>query len=155
MAPAQAKAVEALMGGSAAATVVVSDVQLLGYGHNMRETENNKEFERPRLLTWAMERTLRMERCEDSYIEYGRCRGDNIYHYQFKMQFINQTEEPVKVNFAISLLGTKEEEQKLPITLVRPDTTYSSQPIMIAPNTLSEGTATQAQYFVIPPQPHP
>ncbi|XP_032336981.1 hepatic triacylglycerol lipase isoform X2 [Camelus ferus] len=51
-----------------------------------------------------------------------------VYHYQFKMQFINQTEEPVKVNFAISLLGTKEEEQKLPITLnggITSNKTYS------------------------------
>nr|XP_006211037.1 hepatic triacylglycerol lipase isoform X2 [Vicugna pacos]XP_031528589.1 hepatic triacylglycerol lipase isoform X2 [Vicugna pacos] len=51
-----------------------------------------------------------------------------VYHYQFKMQFINQTEEPLKVNFAMSLLGTKEEEQKLPITLqggITSNKTYS------------------------------
>uniref|UniRef100_A0A8C3YEZ4 Hepatic triacylglycerol lipase n=1 Tax=Catagonus wagneri TaxID=51154 RepID=A0A8C3YEZ4_9CETA len=40
-----------------------------------------------------------------------------VYHYQFKIQFINQTEKPVEPSFAMSLLGTKEERQKIPITL--------------------------------------
>ncbi|XP_047622213.1 hepatic triacylglycerol lipase isoform X5 [Phacochoerus africanus] len=40
-----------------------------------------------------------------------------VYHYQFKIQFINQTEKPVEPAFAMSLLGTKEEMQKIPITL--------------------------------------
>uniref|UniRef100_A0A8D1SQU6 Hepatic triacylglycerol lipase n=1 Tax=Sus scrofa TaxID=9823 RepID=A0A8D1SQU6_PIG len=40
-----------------------------------------------------------------------------VYHYQFKIQFINQTEKPVEPAFSMSLLGTKEEMQKIPITL--------------------------------------
>lgn len=100
-----------------------------------------------------------------------------VYHYQFKMQFFNQIEKPVETTFTMSLLGTKEEMQKIPITLwvwgvapsmvmtsliflifskVRPDTTPSSQPIMTAPNALADGLSTQAQYLVtMPPQPHP
>nr|KAF6485205.1 lipase C, hepatic type [Rousettus aegyptiacus] len=40
-----------------------------------------------------------------------------VYHYQFKMQFFNQIEKPVETTFTMSLLGTKEEMQKIPITL--------------------------------------
>ncbi|KAK2489802.1 hypothetical protein MC885_007309, partial [Smutsia gigantea] len=40
-----------------------------------------------------------------------------VYHYQFKIQFINQTEKPVEPTFVMSLLGTKEEVQKIPVTL--------------------------------------
>ncbi|XP_046317447.1 hepatic triacylglycerol lipase isoform X1 [Marmota monax] len=40
-----------------------------------------------------------------------------VYHYQFKIQFINQIEKPVEPTFTMSLLGTKEERQKIPITL--------------------------------------
>ncbi|XP_048649497.1 hepatic triacylglycerol lipase isoform X3 [Marmota marmota marmota] len=43
--------------------------------------------------------------------------GLNVYHYQFKIQFINQIEKPVEPTFTMSLLGTKEERQKIPITL--------------------------------------
>ncbi|XP_037689777.1 hepatic triacylglycerol lipase isoform X2 [Choloepus didactylus] len=51
-----------------------------------------------------------------------------VYHYQFKIQFINQTEKPVKPTFTVSLLGTKEEMQKIPITLgegITSNETYS------------------------------
>uniref|UniRef100_A0A8D2CSV9 Hepatic triacylglycerol lipase n=1 Tax=Sciurus vulgaris TaxID=55149 RepID=A0A8D2CSV9_SCIVU len=40
-----------------------------------------------------------------------------VYHYQFKIQFINQIEKPVEPTFTMSLLGTKEEVKKIPITL--------------------------------------
>lgn len=40
-----------------------------------------------------------------------------VYHYQFKIQFINQIEKPVEPTFTMSLLGTKQEKQKIPITL--------------------------------------
>uniref|UniRef100_A0A287CZR5 triacylglycerol lipase n=1 Tax=Ictidomys tridecemlineatus TaxID=43179 RepID=A0A287CZR5_ICTTR len=40
-----------------------------------------------------------------------------VYHYQFKIQFINQIDKPVEPTFTMSLLGTKEERQKIPITL--------------------------------------
>lgn len=40
-----------------------------------------------------------------------------VYHYQFKMQFFNQIKKPVETTFTMSLLGTKEEMQKIPITL--------------------------------------
>ncbi|XP_046511416.1 hepatic triacylglycerol lipase [Equus quagga] len=50
------------------------------------------------------------------------------YHYQFKIQFINQMETPGKPTFTMSLLGTKEEMQKVPITLgegITSNKTYS------------------------------
>lgn len=40
-----------------------------------------------------------------------------VYHYQLKIQFSNEIEKPVEPTFAMSLLGTKEEMQKIPITL--------------------------------------
>ncbi|XP_021562553.1 hepatic triacylglycerol lipase [Carlito syrichta] len=40
-----------------------------------------------------------------------------VYHYQFKIQFINQIEKPVEPTFTMSLFGTKGEMQKIPITL--------------------------------------
>ncbi|XP_069452486.1 hepatic triacylglycerol lipase isoform X1 [Ovis canadensis] len=40
-----------------------------------------------------------------------------VYHYQFKIRFINQTENPVEPTFALSFLGTRGERQKIPITL--------------------------------------
>uniref|UniRef100_A0A8C6QRP8 Hepatic triacylglycerol lipase n=1 Tax=Nannospalax galili TaxID=1026970 RepID=A0A8C6QRP8_NANGA len=50
-----------------------------------------------------------------------------VYHYQFKIQFINQIEKPVEPTFTMSLLGTKE-EMKIPITLgegITSNKTYS------------------------------
>ncbi|KAG8505244.1 Hepatic triacylglycerol lipase, partial [Galemys pyrenaicus] len=40
-----------------------------------------------------------------------------VYHYQFKMQFINQIEKPVEPTFTMSLFGTNNEVHKIPITL--------------------------------------
>nr|XP_045016533.1 hepatic triacylglycerol lipase [Jaculus jaculus] len=40
-----------------------------------------------------------------------------VYHYQFKVQFISQIQKPVEPTFTMSLLGTKEEMKKVPITL--------------------------------------
>ncbi|XP_036876926.2 hepatic triacylglycerol lipase isoform X3 [Manis javanica] len=51
-----------------------------------------------------------------------------VYHYQFKIQFINQTEKPVEPTFVMSLLGTKEEVQKIPAPLsggITSNKTYS------------------------------
>ncbi|XP_057580466.1 hepatic triacylglycerol lipase isoform X2 [Hippopotamus amphibius kiboko] len=51
-----------------------------------------------------------------------------VYHYQFKIQFINQIEKPVEPTFSMSLFGTKEEMQKIPITLrkgITSNKTYS------------------------------
>uniref|UniRef100_E7EUK6 Hepatic triacylglycerol lipase n=1 Tax=Homo sapiens TaxID=9606 RepID=E7EUK6_HUMAN len=51
-----------------------------------------------------------------------------VYHYQFKIQFINQTETPIQTTFTMSLLGTKEKMQKIPITLgkgIASNKTYS------------------------------
>ncbi|XP_058397672.1 hepatic triacylglycerol lipase isoform X1 [Diceros bicornis minor] len=51
-----------------------------------------------------------------------------VYHYQIKTQFINQTEKPVEPAFTLSLLGTKEEMQKVPVTLgegITSNKTYS------------------------------
>ncbi|XP_008591344.1 PREDICTED: hepatic triacylglycerol lipase, partial [Galeopterus variegatus] len=51
-----------------------------------------------------------------------------VYHYQFKIQFINQIEKPVEPTFTMSLLGTKEEMQKIPITVgerITSNKTYS------------------------------
>ncbi|ELW71351.1 Hepatic triacylglycerol lipase [Tupaia chinensis] len=51
-----------------------------------------------------------------------------VYHYQFKIQFINEIEKPVEPTFTMSLLGTKEEMQKIPITLgggITSNKTYS------------------------------
>ncbi|NP_001075501.1 hepatic triacylglycerol lipase precursor [Oryctolagus cuniculus] len=51
-----------------------------------------------------------------------------VYHYQFKIQFINQIEKPLEPTFTMSLLGTKEEMQKIPITLgegITSNKTYS------------------------------
>nr|XP_048280068.1 hepatic triacylglycerol lipase isoform X2 [Myodes glareolus] len=54
--------------------------------------------------------------------------GITIYHYQFKIQFINQIEKPVEPTFSMSLMGTKEEVKKIPITLgegITSNKTYS------------------------------
>ncbi|MBN3314307.1 LIPC lipase, partial [Atractosteus spatula] len=40
-----------------------------------------------------------------------------VYHYQFKIQFINQIEQ-IEPSLTISLTGTKEESENLPITFV-------------------------------------
>ncbi|XP_028627230.1 hepatic triacylglycerol lipase isoform X3 [Grammomys surdaster] len=51
-----------------------------------------------------------------------------VYHYQFKIQFVNQIEKPVEPTFTMSLLGTKEEIKKIPITLgkgITSNKTYS------------------------------
>uniref|UniRef100_H0V1P4 Hepatic triacylglycerol lipase n=1 Tax=Cavia porcellus TaxID=10141 RepID=H0V1P4_CAVPO len=40
-----------------------------------------------------------------------------VYHYQFKIQFLNQIESPVEPTFTLALLGTKETEQRVPLTL--------------------------------------
>ncbi|XP_011948357.1 PREDICTED: hepatic triacylglycerol lipase isoform X5 [Cercocebus atys] len=51
-----------------------------------------------------------------------------VYHYQFKIQFINQTETPIQTTFTMSLLGTKEKMQKIAITLgkgIASNKTYS------------------------------
>ncbi|XP_066199335.1 hepatic triacylglycerol lipase [Saccopteryx leptura] len=51
-----------------------------------------------------------------------------VYHYQFKIQFLNQIEKPVEPTFTMSLLGTKQEMQKIPITLgdgITSNKTYS------------------------------
>uniref|UniRef100_A0A8C0TU01 Hepatic triacylglycerol lipase n=2 Tax=Canis lupus familiaris TaxID=9615 RepID=A0A8C0TU01_CANLF len=51
-----------------------------------------------------------------------------VYHYQFKIQFINQLEKPVEPTFTMTLLGTKEENQKITITLdeeIASNKTYS------------------------------
>ncbi|XP_049470094.1 hepatic triacylglycerol lipase [Panthera uncia] len=52
----------------------------------------------------------------------------SVYHYQFKIQFINQLEKPVEPTFTMTLLGTKEENQKITITLdqeITSNKTYS------------------------------
>uniref|UniRef100_F6PXQ2 Hepatic triacylglycerol lipase n=1 Tax=Monodelphis domestica TaxID=13616 RepID=F6PXQ2_MONDO len=41
-----------------------------------------------------------------------------VYHYQFKIQFIKQTEEPIEPTFTMTLIGTKKDTHNLPITLV-------------------------------------
>eukprot|EP00071_Canis_lupus_P034636 XP_022268193.1 hepatic triacylglycerol lipase isoform X1 [Canis lupus familiaris] len=54
--------------------------------------------------------------------------GLTVYHYQFKIQFINQLEKPVEPTFTMTLLGTKEENQKITITLdeeITSNKTYS------------------------------
>lgn len=51
-----------------------------------------------------------------------------VYHYQFKIQFVNQMEKPVEPTFTMTLLGTKEEIKKIPITLgegITSNKTYS------------------------------
>ncbi|KFO26044.1 Hepatic triacylglycerol lipase [Fukomys damarensis] len=51
-----------------------------------------------------------------------------VYHYQFKIQFINQMEKPIKPTFTMSLLGTKEEMQQVPVMLserITSNKTYS------------------------------
>ncbi|XP_005393895.1 PREDICTED: hepatic triacylglycerol lipase [Chinchilla lanigera] len=51
-----------------------------------------------------------------------------VYHYQFKIQFINQTEKPEEPTFTLSLLGTKEDMQQVPVTLgkgITSNQTYS------------------------------
>ncbi|KAM5339320.1 hepatic triacylglycerol lipase [Glossophaga mutica] len=51
-----------------------------------------------------------------------------VYHYQFKVQFLNQIEKPVEPTFTMSLLGTEKEMQKIPITLdegITSNKTYS------------------------------
>uniref|UniRef100_A0A8C2NZ12 Hepatic triacylglycerol lipase n=1 Tax=Capra hircus TaxID=9925 RepID=A0A8C2NZ12_CAPHI len=51
-----------------------------------------------------------------------------VYHYQFKIRFINQTENPVEPTFTVSFLGTRGERQKIPITLskgITSNETYS------------------------------
>ncbi|XP_069339545.1 hepatic triacylglycerol lipase [Eulemur rufifrons] len=51
-----------------------------------------------------------------------------VYHYQFKIRFVNQIEKPIEPTFTMSLLGTKEEMQKIPITLgggITSNKTYS------------------------------
>ncbi|KAM6202469.1 hepatic triacylglycerol lipase [Rhynchocyon petersi] len=51
-----------------------------------------------------------------------------VYHYQFKIQFIGQTERIVEPTFTMSLLGTNEEMRKIPITLgeeITSNKTYS------------------------------
>ncbi|KAM9586091.1 hepatic triacylglycerol lipase isoform 1-T2 [Trichechus inunguis] len=51
-----------------------------------------------------------------------------VYHYQFKIQFINQIEKPIEPTFSMSLLGAKEEMQNIPITLgggITSNKTYS------------------------------
>ncbi|XP_029398867.1 hepatic triacylglycerol lipase isoform X2 [Mus pahari] len=51
-----------------------------------------------------------------------------VYHYQFKIQFINQIEKPIEPTFTMSLLGTKEEIKRIPITLgegITSNKTYS------------------------------
>ncbi|XP_076984145.1 hepatic triacylglycerol lipase [Tamandua tetradactyla] len=51
-----------------------------------------------------------------------------VYHYQFKIQFINQIEKPVEPTFTMLLLGTKEDMQRIPITLserIASNKTYS------------------------------
>lgn len=51
-----------------------------------------------------------------------------VYHYQFKMQFLNQIEKPVEPTFTMSLLGTENEMHKIPITLgegITSNKTYS------------------------------
>lgn len=40
-----------------------------------------------------------------------------VYHYQFKIQFLNQIEKPVEPTFTMSLVGTENEIEKIPITL--------------------------------------
>lgn len=40
-----------------------------------------------------------------------------VYHYQLKIQFINHLEKPVEPTFTMTLHGTKEENQKITITL--------------------------------------
>ncbi|XP_058521769.1 hepatic triacylglycerol lipase isoform X3 [Ochotona princeps] len=54
-----------------------------------------------------------------------------VYHYQFKIQFINQIEKPVEPTFTMSLLGTKEEKQKIPITLGEGITTNKTYSFLI------------------------
>uniref|UniRef100_A0A2K5E890 Hepatic triacylglycerol lipase n=1 Tax=Aotus nancymaae TaxID=37293 RepID=A0A2K5E890_AOTNA len=51
-----------------------------------------------------------------------------VYHYNFKIHFINQSEKPIETTFTMSLLGTKEKMQKIPITLdkgIASNKTYS------------------------------
>lgn len=40
-----------------------------------------------------------------------------VFHYQFKMHFINQIETPVEPTFTMSLFGDKDAVHKIPITL--------------------------------------
>ncbi|XP_051012714.1 hepatic triacylglycerol lipase isoform X2 [Acomys russatus] len=51
-----------------------------------------------------------------------------VYHYQFKIQLINQIEKPVEPTFTMSLLGTKGEMKRIPITVgegITSNKTYS------------------------------
>ncbi|XP_004629017.2 hepatic triacylglycerol lipase [Octodon degus] len=51
-----------------------------------------------------------------------------VYHYQFRMQFVSHLERPVEPTFTLSLLGTKEEVQRVPVTLseeIASNKTYS------------------------------
>ncbi|XP_004855791.1 hepatic triacylglycerol lipase [Heterocephalus glaber] len=51
-----------------------------------------------------------------------------VYHYQFKIQFTNQIEKPIEPIFTMSLVGTKEEMQQVPVTLgerITSNKTYS------------------------------
>ncbi|KAM5291678.1 hepatic triacylglycerol lipase [Ctenodactylus gundi] len=51
-----------------------------------------------------------------------------VYHYQLKIHFIVQTEKPVEPTFTMSFLGTREEVQRVPITLgegITSNKTYS------------------------------
>ncbi|XP_027707710.1 hepatic triacylglycerol lipase [Vombatus ursinus] len=51
-----------------------------------------------------------------------------VYHYQFKIQFVTQTEKPIEPTFTMTLIGTKQDTHNLPITLVEEITgnkTYS------------------------------
>ncbi|CAH6874861.1 Lipc [Phodopus roborovskii] len=54
-----------------------------------------------------------------------------VYHYQFKIQFINQIEKPVEPTFTMSLLGTKGEMKKIPITLGEGITSNKTYSILI------------------------
>ncbi|GAB5572422.1 endothelial lipase isoform X3 [Prionailurus iriomotensis] len=76
-----------------------------------------------------------------------------VYHYQFKIQFINQLEKPVEPTFTMTLLGTKEENQKITITLLDGPCALQgsgrTQLILLSPNDcskhLSDGTYPRAQ----------
>ncbi|TKC48831.1 hypothetical protein EI555_015059, partial [Monodon monoceros] len=95
------------------------------------DTENRK----PR-TQWEGSFGIRPDTCVQSLLH-------RIYHYQLKIQFSNEIEKPVEPTFAMSLLGTKEEMQKIPITLnkgITSNKTYSflitldldiGEPIMI------------------------
>ncbi|XP_008704248.1 hepatic triacylglycerol lipase [Ursus maritimus] len=51
-----------------------------------------------------------------------------VYHYQLKIQFINHLEKPVEPTFTMTFHGTKEENQKITITLdeeITSNKTYS------------------------------